>query len=84
MRILIIVMFLMSGCTTYDVIKEGTKVKGAEATDETDRVAIWTICKANSRGSLIRNWMQDQETIDLWIDLCLKRSNIDPQIEITE
>ena len=82
--LIIIVMFLMSGCTTYETFKEGVKVKGAEAADKTDRIAIWEICKGGSRGSLVRGWMQDQETFDLWLGLCLKRTNIDPQIEVTE
>lgn len=82
MRILIILSLLLlsSGCTTYGTVKEGVKVEGAKAADEADRVAVWQICKAGSRGALIRGWMQDQETFDLWIKLCIERTNIDPQL----
>jgi hypothetical protein len=87
MRILIAVMFmfLMSGCTTYETFKEGSKVHAAKAADEVDKVAIYAICTGNSRGSLTRNWMDTQDHFDTWVDLCFDGPDIEIFIkEFTE
>lgn len=82
--IALIVICLLSSCQTYKVFKEGTKSEGAKAADEVDKVAIYTICKGNTRGSLTRNWMDTQSHFDLWVKLCLKGPDIDVEIEESE
>ena len=80
-----LITLALTGCTSYETFKEGSKVHAAKAADEVDKTAIYAICTGNSRGSLSRNWMDTQDHFDTWVDLCFDGPDIEVFIkEFTE
>lgn len=66
MKYLIFAVILLPACSFTDMIG----LKGAEASDEALRIAIWEVCNASPVGAVKRRF-DTPEKAKIWNSLCL-------------
>jgi len=67
-----LIMFAMSGCTQYGIVKSAVAINGAKAADAELEVSEWGVCEAPTMGAWQRRYGTSPEKIDGWKKLCTK------------
>lgn len=70
MKTAILTILLLSGCASLDIAQTAISAKGAQAADEMQQAAEWTLCNGISVGAWRRAYAGNDTRASGWAALC--------------
>jgi len=66
----VLIIFLLTGCTTFDTFQDVASSKGAATADEVRDTAEWVLCRGISVGAWVRAYGDAPQKAEAWRELC--------------
>lgn len=80
----LLLIVLLSGCSSLNVMQAAVAQQGAVAADELRETASWTLCRAISVGAWSRAYGNDPKKSEAWRVLCSEPITQTPSVKVDQ